>query len=199
MDVKISVIIPVYNVNGYLQRCLQSLEEQTVFDELEIVLVDDGSTDGSAELCDDFAARHPENVRLLHKQNGGVSTARNVGIDMATGNYYLFLDSDDFLRSDACELLSKTAAESGADLVTFKETMVYDDKVRVLPAGTRPAASWATRRPSTRWRAARAAWWRWSATSWCAPRSLRACAFPWASSAKIRSSAPHWPPAPNWW
>ena len=133
MDVKISVIIPVYNVNGYLQRCLQSLEEQTVFDELEIVLVDDGSTDGSAELCDDFAARHPENVRLLHKQNGGVSTARNVGIDMATGNYYLFLDSDDFLRSDACELLSKTAAESGADLVTFKETMVYDDKVRVLP------------------------------------------------------------------
>ena len=108
MDVNISVIIPVYNVDGYLQRCLQSLEEQTIFDRLEIVLVDDGSTDASGALCDEFAARH-ENVRVFHKSNGGVSAARNDGIERATGNYYLFLDSDDFLRADACELLAKTA------------------------------------------------------------------------------------------
>ena len=132
MDVNISVIIPVYNVDGYLQRCLQSLEEQTIFDRLEIVLVDDGSTDASGALCDEFAARH-ENVRVFHKSNGGVSAARNDGIERATGNYYLFLDSDDFLRADACELLAKTAQDERADFVVFQEMAVYDDKVRVVP------------------------------------------------------------------
>ena len=132
MDVNISVIIPVYNVDGYLQRCLQSLEEQTIFDRLEIVLVDDGSTDASGALCDEFAARHA-NARVFHKPNGGVSAARNDGIERATGNYYLFLDSDDFLRADACELLAKTAQDERADFVVFQEMAVYDDKVRVVP------------------------------------------------------------------
>ena len=100
---EISVIVPVYNAEKYLPRCLRSIQEQTIFDQLEVVLIDDGSTDGSGELCDDFAARHA-NARVLHKENGGVSSARNAGLDVATGAFIGFVDSDDFIRRDAMEI-----------------------------------------------------------------------------------------------
>ena len=83
MDAKISVIVPVYKVEEFLPRCLRSLEEQTIFAELEVLLVDDGSPDGCGRICDEFAARHA-NARVIHKAHGGLSVARNAGMDAAT-------------------------------------------------------------------------------------------------------------------
>ena len=94
----ISVIVPVYNTKEYLPRCIASLKAQT-YAPLEILLVDDGSTDGSGELCDEFA-REDERIRVLHKENGGSSTARNLGLDNAKGEYIGFVDSDDYVEPD---------------------------------------------------------------------------------------------------
>lgn len=99
----ISVIVPVYNTREYLERCVNSLLAQT-FSELEIILVDDGSTDGSGELCDRFAAESRQ-VRVFHKENGGSSSARNLGIDNAGGDYIGFVDSDDYVDADMYERL----------------------------------------------------------------------------------------------
>ena len=138
MEINISAIVPVYGVEKYLPRCLRSLEEQTIFERVEVILIDDGSPDRCGELCDAFAARHPQNVRVIHKENGGVSSARNAGLDAATGNYYLFLDSDDFLREDACAVLAAAAAESCADFVIYRHLEVYDANARVMPAAHAP-------------------------------------------------------------
>ena len=110
----ISVIIPVYNVGEYLAACVDSVLAQSHRD-LEIILVDDGSTDGSGELCDEYA-RKEARVRVLHKENGGLSSARNVGIPLATGGYITFVDSDDVLLPDALEYLYRLARETGANM-----------------------------------------------------------------------------------
>ena len=94
MDKKlISVIIPVYNVEKYLRRCVESVLNQTYVN-LEIILVDDGSLDKSKSICDEFAQKY-ERVKVIHKKNGGLSSARNAGIELATGEYIGFVDSDD--------------------------------------------------------------------------------------------------------
>ena len=113
---QISVVTPVYNPGGYFPACLASLEAQTIFDQIEVVLVDDGSTDGSGALCDEFAAQHA-NVQVIHQPNRGLGAARNAGIDASTGAWILFLDSDDELVPDACERLLAVAESSGAGLV----------------------------------------------------------------------------------
>ena len=92
---KVSVIVTVYNVENYLPRCLDSLSAQTLED-IELLLVDDGSTDQSGALCDMYAKSHP-NARVIHKENGGVSSAHNAGLDAATGEFIGFVDSDDFI------------------------------------------------------------------------------------------------------
>lgn len=99
---KISVIIPVYNVSAYLEQCVRSVQIQTYRD-VEIILVDDGSTDTSGSLCDRLVTED-EHVRVVHKQNGGLSDARNVGLSYATGEYVLFLDSDDYYAD--CHLIA---------------------------------------------------------------------------------------------
>ena len=99
----ITVIIPVYNTLEYLPRCVQSVMAQT-YENLEILLVDDGSTDGSSELCDGFAAKDPR-VRVLHKENGGSSSARNLGLSECRGDYVGFVDSDDHVDPDMYETL----------------------------------------------------------------------------------------------
>lgn len=104
MEKLISVIIPVYNVEDYLRRCVDSILAQS-YRNLEILLVDDGSPDGSGAICDDYAARDPR-VRVIHKENGGLSSARNIAIDQAKGEYLTFVDSDDWLEPDACRLLA---------------------------------------------------------------------------------------------
>ncbi|MBB5333544.1 glycosyltransferase family 2 protein [Chryseobacterium koreense] len=93
-----SVIVPVYNVEQYLQQCIDSIVNQT-FSDLEILLVDDGSTDGSLSICEGYAARDSR-IRVIHQQNGGVSSARNTGIKQATGDYITFVDADDWLDKD---------------------------------------------------------------------------------------------------
>lgn len=99
----ISVVVPVYNTKEYLERCVNSLLAQT-YPDMEIILVDDGSTDGSGEVCDRFAAGE-QRVRVFHKENGGSSSARNLGIDNAKGDYIGFVDSDDYVDADMYERL----------------------------------------------------------------------------------------------
>lgn len=107
--VKVSVIIPVYNGATYLRRCLDSVVAQTYTD-YEAILIDDGSTDESGEVCDEYAARDPRFI-VRHKENGGVSTARNIGIDIAWGEYLVFVDSDDRIEenmlAEALEIIGK--------------------------------------------------------------------------------------------
>jgi len=102
----ISVIVPVYNVKDYLDECVRSLLAQS-YRELEIILVDDGSTDGSGEMCDGYAASDSR-VKVIHKENGGLSSARNAGIDVATGEYLSFVDSDDFIHPEFIGTLYQT-------------------------------------------------------------------------------------------
>ena len=112
---KISIIIPVYNAEDYLERCIQSILAQN-FSSYEVILVDDGSTDSSALICDRYSATDPR-FRTIHKPNGGVSSARNAGISLAKGEYLMFVDSDDMLLPDAIESLMEKAYATGADIV----------------------------------------------------------------------------------
>ena len=107
--IAISVIVPIYNTKPYLAECIESILDQKINVPIEVLLIDDGSTDGCGEVCDKYAARD-ERVRVIHQENQGLSAARNAGIDAAKGRYYSFIDSDDvvlprFLQTlyDACE------------------------------------------------------------------------------------------------
>ena len=103
MNKKISVIVPVYKVEKYLARCVDSIINQT-YKNLEIILVDDGSPDGCGKICDEYAERDSR-IKVIHKENGGLSSARNAGLDIATGDYIGFVDSDDFIDLDMYSLL----------------------------------------------------------------------------------------------
>ena len=115
MNDLLSVIIPVYKVEAYLRQCLDSVVTQT-YSELQIILVDDGSPDGSGAICDEYAAKDSR-IQVIHQPNAGVSAARNAGMDMATGEYLTFIDSDDYIDPDMYEALLKVAHETGADVV----------------------------------------------------------------------------------
>lgn len=112
----VSIIVPVYNIKQHLSVCVESLWKQT-YEQLEIILVDDGSTDGSGTLCDEFAWQDPR-IRVIHKENGGLSSARNAGLENAAGDWILFVDGDDYLVSTAVEQLVQVAEED-ADFVQF--------------------------------------------------------------------------------
>lgn len=115
---KISVIIPIYKVEKYLNRCVDSVLNQTLTD-LEVILVDDGSPDGCGKICDQYAEKD-ERIKVVHKENGGLSSARNAGLDIATGEYTFFLDSDDWLEKDGLERLYNKAIETNVDFVRFR-------------------------------------------------------------------------------
>ena len=108
-DPLISVIVPVYNIEKYLERCVNSIREQT-YTNLEILLVDDGSTDSSGTICDKFA-EEDNRVRVFHKENGGSSSARNLGIAEAKGEYLGFVDSDDYISANT---YSQTNPDTGS-------------------------------------------------------------------------------------
>lgn len=110
----ISVIIPVYNGQDYLENCIKSLEEQT-FKAFEIVIVNDGSTDGTGALCEKLCAEH-ENIRVLTLDDQGVSAARNEGLKEARGEFITFVDADDRVRSDMLEVLYNLITSTGSDL-----------------------------------------------------------------------------------
>lgn len=114
----VSIIIPIYKVEKYLKRCVESVLEQTLSD-LEIILVDDGSPDQCPEICDEYA-KLDTRIKVIHKENGGLSSARNAGMRIATGKYIFFLDSDDWLEKDGMELLYHTAEEQKVDFVRYR-------------------------------------------------------------------------------
>lgn len=111
----ISVIVPIYKVEQYLRQCVDSILNQT-HRALEVILVDDGSPDGSGKICDEYAARDSR-VRVIHKENGGLSDARNAGIDIARGDYIAFVDSDDWLEPDTYESMLAAMEKYQAKLV----------------------------------------------------------------------------------
>ena len=124
MTEKISIIIPVYNVQNYLAECIESVLRQT-YKNLEIILVDDGSPDGSGSICDRYAAQD-RRIHVIHKENAGASSARNAGIDCATGDYISFVDSDDWLSEDAYEVLYRGLKKYGADCSVAQCVKAFD-------------------------------------------------------------------------
>lgn len=121
---KISIIVPVYNVENYLERCLNSLVNQTLND-IEIIIINDGSPDNSQDIIDDFAKKYPEKIVSLTIPNGGVSNARNIGLDKATGEYVGFVDSDDFVDITMYEQLYDKAKKDNADIVVSGYSKLY--------------------------------------------------------------------------
>lgn len=128
----ISIIIPVYNVRQYLDKCIQSVVNQS-YRNIEIIIVDDGSNDGSETICDEWAKKD-DRIRVFHKKNGGSSDARNLGLRQAKGEFIGFVDSDDYIKSDMYELLYE-AMNDGADIACCGTTIVYPDKWGRKPTG----------------------------------------------------------------
>ncbi len=131
----ITVIVPVYNIEKYLERCVNSIRNQT-YGNLEILLVDDGSTDRSGEICDAFAAED-DRIRAIHKENGGSSSARNLGIEEAKGEYLGFVDSDDYISGNMYELLVSALQEYDAEVAQAGRDEI-DEEGNMLPVICEP-------------------------------------------------------------
>lgn len=125
MNWLVSIIVPIYKVEPYLDQCVQSIVDQT-YANLEIILVDDGSPDNCPAMCDAWAEKDSR-IRVIHKANGGVSSARNAGLNMATGSYIAFVDADDWLEPAAVEILLEQAVSTGADIVVGNYYFDYVD------------------------------------------------------------------------
>lgn len=110
----VSVIVPIYNVDKYLKKCVESVLAQT-YAELEIILVDDGSTDGSSKICDEYIEKDSR-ILVIHKPNGGLSDARNAGLDKAHGEYLVFIDSDDYIHPDMIKILLQNSIDNNLDV-----------------------------------------------------------------------------------
>ena len=122
---RISVIVPIYQVENYLNKCVESIVNQTYAD-LEIILVDDGSPDGCPQLCDDWAAKDSR-IHVVHKENGGLSDARNAGLAIATGEYISFIDSDDWIEPDFIQVLHDAMEQTGAGIADCATRLVDED------------------------------------------------------------------------
>jgi len=126
----ISIIIPVYNIENYISSCIESVLAQT-YDDYEVIIIDDGSSDKSPGICDHYAERD-ERISVIHKQNEGLSAARNDGIKMAKGQYVAFLDGDDYWDDrDALGKLASRAEQSTADIINYSYKKVYDGSENV--------------------------------------------------------------------
>ena len=134
---EISVIVPVYRAEAFLRKCTESILAQTM-GELEVLLIDDGSPDGSGALCDQIAGEDSR-VRVFHKENGGVSSARNLGMAQARGTYLSFVDADDWLPADALETLYRALREAGADTAGGAHNRVETDGRQEKEPGALPA------------------------------------------------------------
>lgn len=131
MNKTISVIVPVYNVASYLPQCLESILNQN-YEDLQVLLIDDGSTDDSGAICDRFAARDSR-IQVIHQKNGGAASAKNAGLRVATGKYLSFVDSDDYLEPGVYGFLVKTLEETQADAVQGAFQEVYRSRREVRP------------------------------------------------------------------
>lgn len=126
MNSLISVIVPIYNVEKYLQKCVDSIINQT-YKNLEIILVDDGSPDNCPQMCDDYAKKDSR-IKVVHKENGGLSDARNAGMKVATGEYVSFIDSDDYISLDFYETLLQTMIDNDSDIVECSVVKFYENE-----------------------------------------------------------------------
>lgn len=131
MEDLVSIVVPIYNVQDYLVKCIDSIVNQT-YDKLEIILVDDGSPDRCGEICDEYALKD-KRIQVIHKKNGGLSDARNYGMAVATGKYITFIDSDDYIHKQYIEVLLTIAKDKQADIVVgdfqlFQNEEQYQDK-----------------------------------------------------------------------
>ena len=118
---KLSIIVPVYNAERWLRRCVDSLLNQDLpREDYEIILVDDGSTDGSPKICDEYLAAHPGLVRVIHQPNSGVSMARNAALDVAVGDYVMFVDADDYVKENSFLEILNRCTNQHLDLCFYK-------------------------------------------------------------------------------
>lgn len=132
---KFSIIIPVYNVKDYLEKCIDSVLAQDLKDS-EIILVDDGSTDGeSSTICDRYATVYPEQIVVIHQENGGLGAARNTGIERAAGDYLLFLDSDDYLLPGLLKRMREILEDTPCDIIDFGFVIDQDGVLKETHAG----------------------------------------------------------------
>jgi len=125
MEEKVCIIVPVYKVEKYLNRCIESIVNQT-YRNLEIILVDDGSPDRCPQMCDEWAEKDGR-IKVIHKENQGLGMARNSGIETASGDYLMFVDSDDYLVANAVEVLRDRMVRDGSDMAIGKNVDVYGD------------------------------------------------------------------------
>ncbi len=137
-NVLVSIIVPIYQVEEYLQECIESIRNQT-YSNLEIILVDDGSKDACPQICDEYQKKD-KRIKVVHQVNKGLAAARNKGIDIATGAYYVFVDSDDYIHPQMIEILLDIACRTNADISfcnytkkedTF-ENIIYEQDVKIL-------------------------------------------------------------------
>lgn len=126
--VLISVIIPIYNVEKYLERCIVSLVKQEYFNDIEVILVNDGSTDNSWKICDKYEEKY-ENLKVINKRNGGLSDARNTGLKYATGQYIFFLDSDDMVLDSFIKDMENIITRYEPDMICFKYTFEKENNI----------------------------------------------------------------------
>ena len=129
MNPKISIIVPVYKVEMYIHKCIDSVLAQT-FTDFELILVDDGSPDNCGRICDEYAKKDSRIV-VIHKENGGQSSARNVGLDIAKGDYVGFVDSDDWIEPDMYEILYNVCTEHDCDIANCSSTIYFKDRTIV--------------------------------------------------------------------
>ena len=134
--IKVSIIVPIYNVEKYLNKCIQTIIEQS-YKNIEIILVDDGSPDNSGKICDEYALKD-KRIKVIHQKNSGVSEARNAGIDIATGDYICFVDGDDYIMNDYVEYMLNLAEENNTDIAlttdmfsNFQSKQVKNDNIEV--------------------------------------------------------------------
>lgn len=125
-EILISVIVPVYKVEPYIRKCVESILSQT-YRQIEVILVDDGSPDNCGAICDEYA-RADSRITVIHTENEGVYSARNKALDVATGDYLMFVDSDDWVEPDFCETALKLALENNVQMVAFMFNNVFEDR-----------------------------------------------------------------------
>lgn len=123
--VKVSVIVPIYNVEEYINKCIKSILNQT-FKDFELILIDDGSTDNSGDICDTYKSID-DRVYVIHKENGGLSDARNFGIDYATGKFLYFIDGDDFIQEDTLESMYESIMKTNSDIAICNMIRYYGE------------------------------------------------------------------------
>lgn len=122
-----SIIVPLYNVEDYLIQCLESIINQT-YKNLEIILIDDGSTDNSGKICDEYQKKD-KRIKVIHKENGGVASARNIGLENVTGDYIWFVDSDDYIELNAVDTIINKMKEENLDILVIKSYCDFNGKI----------------------------------------------------------------------